>query len=107
MNKLDEKKRVTIPLSLYNTLYDKYLGGKRSDFTKKGDEVASSIQKTHNELNQYKEKDCVELDEQSKARIEILLKMGICESREKILKEAIQFFTDAKKNEIKELVDSL
>ena len=102
-----ETKRVSISSELYANLYNAYISEHGNKFQKKGDSVVAQINNILSEYNTLIEKDCVELDEETKKRVDMLIKLNISNDAEDVLRESIKHYLNTKKEEIKKLVDEL
>ncbi|MDF1876068.1 hypothetical protein JHD48_10005 [Sulfurimonas sp. SAG-AH-194-I05] len=106
MSTLDTK-RVTIGAELYNTLYAKSALHKKREFAKKGDQVAWYIDKLHTDYLELLDKDCIELKEDAKKKISMLLKLGINDTVDNVIEEAIALYIENKKEAMRAVVDSI
>jgi len=100
-------KRAIIPESLFNKLYNELTAKEKAKYDKKSYALAPAINAAYEEYRKVKNGEYLTLDEDTKAKIDVLINMKLNNSVDEVVKEAIKFYVDAKKDEMKKLVDSL
>jgi len=101
-------KRVEIPKEVFESIYNE----KRDAFSedKAGGKikfVGAQFVEIYKEYKMLKQRECLELDSKTEEKIDILIKMGIEKSKDDVLKAAINFYLNEKKDELKKMIDSL
>lgn len=102
-----QTKRVTISSESYTKLFNSYVNKHGNNFSKKGDAVAAEIESVMSENSVFKAKECIELNSDTQKRVDMLIKLGISDSVEQLVSEAIESYLGNKKEEMKKMVDAL
>lgn len=100
-------KRIPIREEFYQKMLQKAKLKSAPVTTKKAALVAQIIEKTCLEYEELLKRECVEFDDETKNKIETLLKFGVNKDAQEVIREAVKMYVDSKKEDIKKLIEEL
>ena len=101
------KKRVRINSDTFNRIYNDFRSKILTQFNTKNELVGEAIEALYKECIELKKQEHVNLDDDTKKKIDFVINMGIATNMDEVVKDAVQLYLETKKEELKKMVDSL
>lgn len=101
------KKRVNINSNTFNRIYNNFREKTSTQFNTKNELVGAAVEELYIECKELEKQENVILDDETKKKIDFIINMGIAKNTDEVVKDAVKLYLNAKKEEMKKMVDSL
>jgi len=101
-------KRISISEQVFSRIYNDVGSLREFDrYKTKSEIVAKALENCYNKSVELNTDKYIELDDETLKKIDFLIKLNIENNIDEVVKKAVQMYLDAKKDDMKKIVDSL